>query len=285
MEYTKIKVSSKDDPKRFYRILAVQGNPDLYTLGAIIGKSVNVWFEHFYMFRSKKVSFVPDQWLEEALYWNEDLAMSKYNLSDLGSSFVYEYDTGEGYEFACKVYKKKINYDVEDGYLPIAFVVEGKGQGIFENDHRTLWMYLAGQIKADATDDEENYNFLPMNMSFTSFGDFDAPLDIEDMMYYKEEINTVVNHFRSEPSQEQDEDDDFLENEEEINSFMYKVAGDIFLNPDMNKLFRRLIETHDINDAYEMIVKTIAKTISSMDEDADQAEFDEAISNALNSLE
>ncbi len=212
--------------------------------------------------------------------------MSKYNLSDLGSSFVYEYDTGESYDFDCKVYKKKINYDVEseDEEFPVAFVVEGKGQGIFENDHRTLWMYLAGQIKPDATDDEENYNFLPMNMSFTSFGDFDAPLDIEDMTYYKEEIEFTANHFRSEPSQEQDEDDDFFENEEEVNSFMYKVAGDIFLNPDMNQLFRKLIENHDINDAYEMIVETIVKTISNMDEDADQTEFDEAISNALNSL-
>lgn len=44
MEYTQIKISSQDDPKRFYRVLAVKGNPDLLTLGALIGCSINAWF-------------------------------------------------------------------------------------------------------------------------------------------------------------------------------------------------------------------------------------------------
>lgn len=65
--------------------------------------------------------------------------MSKTHLSDLGENFEYWYDTGEGWDFFCKVMKRKYKYnEIQDEELPLALVVEGKGQGIFENDHQTL---------------------------------------------------------------------------------------------------------------------------------------------------
>lgn len=94
MEYTKVKVLSKDDPKRFYRVLAIKGNPDLYELGAIIGFSVQAWFEHMYLFNKKGQPYIPDMWMED--FWEDAIPMSKSHLSDLGNSFTFEYDTGEG---------------------------------------------------------------------------------------------------------------------------------------------------------------------------------------------
>ena len=201
MEYTQIKVSSKDDPKRFNRLIAVLGNPDLLELGAIIGQSVNAWFEHAYLFRKPKENkcYVIESWVDDFGFNSDDYSMAKTYLSDLGDTFIYEYDTGEGYEFDCKVFKKKLNY-VEDDYdeedYPIAFVVKGNGQGIFENAHGTLWKYLDGHIDPKSQGDEEEYDFLPMNMDFEKFGDFDAPLDLEEYIFYKESIDLIADNYR-----------------------------------------------------------------------------------------
>ena len=89
MEYTKIKVASKDNPKLFYRVIAVAGDPSLYQLGVIIGKSIRCWFEHMFLFRNKAAAYWPDMYCEEY----DDEPMSLNYLSDLGDKFVYEYDT------------------------------------------------------------------------------------------------------------------------------------------------------------------------------------------------
>lgn len=79
MEYTKIKITSKDDAKRFYRVLAVQGDPDLYVLGALIGESLQVDFEHAYMFVNKQGQYVFDEWVEDHNYFSlvKDFPMSE----------------------------------------------------------------------------------------------------------------------------------------------------------------------------------------------------------------
>lgn len=195
LEYTQIKVSSKDDPKRFNRMIAIKGDPNLMDLGAIIGLSVNAWFEHCYLFRipKQKKTFVFDSWLDDFIADDNEFSMTSSHFSDLGESFIYEYDTGEGYEFDCKVLKRKKEcLPDDDEEYPVAFVVKGVGQGIFENDHRALWAYLAGLIDPESGNDEENWIFLPMNMDFEKFGDFDKPLDLNDYVYYQEDIDSVI---------------------------------------------------------------------------------------------
>lgn len=188
MEYTQIKISSQDDPKRFYRVLAVKGNPDLLTLGALIGCSINAWFEHAYLFRIKgqREAYAFDSWEDDYF-----LPMSKYHLSDLGDKFEYCYDTGENYDFDCKVMKRKVNsYYEDEEEADLAFVVKGAGQGIFENDHYTMWRYFDGLIDPNSNEENDEQR-LPMNMEFETYGDFDKPLDLEDYEYsdfYIEEL-------------------------------------------------------------------------------------------------
>ena len=194
MEYTQIKVSFKKDPQHFNRVIAVHGNPSLYELGVIIGKSVNAWFEHYFLFKCTKQHkfYVPDNWADGD--FEEDVPLSKYHLSDLEDTFSYEYDTGEGYDFDCKKLKRKINYEPdEDEPEIIAFVVKGVGQGIFENDIYTLYRYLDGEIDPSSYEEsEEPWQNLPMNMDFDTYGDFNQPLDLEEYIYDKDEIDNIV---------------------------------------------------------------------------------------------
>ncbi len=197
MEYTQIKVTSTDDATRFNRTIAILGDPNLYRLGAIIGLSVNAWFEHCYLFKTSKprVEYIFDDW--ESFGFCETKKLSEAHLSDLGEKFSFEYDTGEGYDFYCKVLKRKYivkEEEVEDEY-PEAIVVKGSGQGIFENDHLTLYKYLSGKINPESEGNEDECEFLPMNMCFAKFGDFDKPLDLDEYVFFKEEIDEITNNF------------------------------------------------------------------------------------------
>ncbi len=195
MEFTQIKVSFNDNPKRLNRVIAINGDPDLYELGYIIGKSVNAWFEHCYLFETKKPrkSYVFDSWATGDFEW--DVPLSEYHLSDLPDTFTYEYDTGERYLFDCKKLKRKITGDYDEDI--IAFVVKGIGQGIFENDRGTLSLYLMGRIDPNSSEEGERpWQFLPMNMSFDTYGDFDKPLDLDDYIYYFPEVCSTAKYFK-----------------------------------------------------------------------------------------
>lgn len=195
MEYTKIKVTSQDDAKRFNRTIAITGDPDLYRLGVIIGLSVKAWFEHCWLFETQnpRITYLFDDWDDYGFYSSKKLSES--HLSDLGEKFTYEYDTGESYDFDCKILKSKFiikENQVEDNTYPEALVIKGKGQGIFENDHMTLWKLFDGKLDPESTGNEEEMDYLPMNMHFEKFGDFDNPIDLDEFVYYKEEIDSLI---------------------------------------------------------------------------------------------
>lgn len=259
MEYTKIKVASKDDPRRFYRVIAVAGDPGLYQLGLIIGKSIRCWFEHMFLFRVNRTVFWPDEACEEY----EDEPMSLYNLSDLGNKFVFEYDTGEGYEFDCTVMKRKY-YDNEDDDCGIlAKVIEGSGQGIFENDHGTLWKVLNGTADLDRMLDDEDFE-APMNMEeFETLGDFYEPLDFDEMVYMENDIYSlseqIFGEFEDFDEDEEDYEDEYddIAAEELENTVRHmmecQLAYDIFYDDELNDVFTYLIRSHSMREAFELI--------------------------------
>ena len=272
MEFTKIKICSRDDAKRFYRILAVREDIDLCDLGAVIGLSINCWFEHVYYFkcRSKDVCYVPDVWMKDT--WTDiDHPMSKATIDDLTEKFIYEYDMGEGWEFDCRILKTKYKAEFNTKDAPLGFVIEGKGAGIFENDHHTFWRYLAGEIDPNISEDNENERiYMPMNMEFETLGDFDKPLDLEKMRYYEDDVDGFTCQYKT----GYDEDDDDYDDEDKIEVAQQiirnSVAGECFNNEKVNKVFRKLIKNHDINEAYEMIynvfVDCISEDITSLDD-------------------
>ena len=277
MEYTKIKVVSKDDPKRFYRIIAVANDPGLYQLGVIIGKSIRCWFEHLFLFRDKGTLYWPDMYCEEY----DDEPMSEYNLSDLSDKFTFEYDTGEGYDFDCTVMKRKYYDDEDDDSGIIAKVIEGAGQGIFENDHDTLWSILDGDADLESPLEDDDYN-APMNMEeFEKLGDFFKPLNLDEMIYMEDEINTMAEHMNGESSfmnnddlpfyDDEDYDEDFDEDyddidPEEIRNTVHhmmecQIAYDIFYDDELNDVYTDLLKSHSMRDAFELISQTYIKSM------------------------
>lgn len=55
--------------------------------------------------------------LSEDYGYFEYKSLLNYNTSKLPSKFVYKYDTGEGYKFDCKIYKKKVNYNSTKDFI------------------------------------------------------------------------------------------------------------------------------------------------------------------------
>ncbi|MGM9948044.1 IS1096 element passenger TnpR family protein [Floccifex sp.] len=256
MEYKKIKITSKDNPKRFYRILAVKGDPDLNMLGALIGSSLNAFFGHYYMFYNKQASYVPDDWIES----DSDYGLNSSHLSDLQDSFTYVYDTGESWEFDCKVMKRTIQYESDVWENPLGFVVEGKGQGIFEDDHMTLFRYLNGEIDPNSNEEiPELHQSMPYNLDLDVYGDFDLPLNLDDYVYFENDMKMICQHL--DPDYEYDSRENDL-----LDEVLKNAALSIFMDDFTNQVYRKLIEKYDVNDAFDMIVNCYFKTFKELDE-------------------
>lgn len=284
MQYTKIKIEDKYYPKRLYRIVALKGNPKLSTLGAVFGKIFEADFEHYFMFRSGRKSFVASSWIEQ--FDDEDeYSISSSFLDDLDDEFEYEYDTGEGYLFKCKKYKNLIDINKEDEDSPDVIVLEGKGAGIFENNHGMLEDYLSGRLSDDSFNDNEDEYYMPYNLELEKLSDFDNELDLDNYEFFYEDVSYIADHFDDEiienPSY------NFEEEDEEIDEWLLReeVAADIFNSDKVNKVFRQLIKNVDINDAYEMLVKTY-KEIDELDEKNNYSadEYGKLFDEKINSL-
>lgn len=303
MHYTQIKITYPHFEKRFYRILAVKEDMNLVLLGAVIAKNLGAWFEHVYTFETKDKEYVPETWLDEPTSLKTALPMSQYTFKDLPDSFHFIYDTGEDWNFFCKKMKKTIEYHTDDinQPMPIAFLVEGKGAGIFENDRWTLDRYLNGEINPELDgDDEENDIYFPMNLDLDTFKDFDGPLDTDDdtYEYFGWQFDDVLDDYNTENSTnlptnardyvDDDWDDDFDQNDHDAQKAMYMasalIALDIFTQEDVNREFRRLIKTHDINEAFEMIHDVVIDLMMNTDPDMDQEEMDALRIKAIKAL-
>lgn len=172
MIYRKLKVSLKEAKERFYRVLLVKEDVDLETLGVILVTALGGEFEHMFLFHEGKKMYVDESWLEMD---NEEPMISK-KLCDIKDNFIFEYDTGEGWDFDCKLYKKKEEIESKD----LAILLDGEGQGIWEDNKHTLLRYLWGELDPD-TSEEDEYNgvYFPWNYEIEKLSDFDEDFDIE----------------------------------------------------------------------------------------------------------
>lgn len=176
MSYTKIKLEYNYGPKnRFYRIVLIKDNPDLFKLGVALGTVLGATFSHCFLFRVKNnISYVMALFMETQ--YEQYRYLGNYNLSDLPDKFIFEYDTGDGWEFDCRKYKEKVEVESTKDII----LIEGKGQGIWEDNIYTLNALFAGEIDPDSTyEDEENGICKPWNFDIDKYGDFDKPLNIE----------------------------------------------------------------------------------------------------------
>ncbi len=179
MTYTKIRMDFDYGPKgRFYRVVLIKGNPDLFELGIYLGMAVGAAFEHCFLIVSPKKDdyYVMSPFMEEPMDGYKYLR--NYHLNDLEDTFRFEYDTGDGWDFVCKRYKKKVELDSDQEII----LLEGKGQGIWEDDIGTLYALFRGDLDPNSTENDEDEGFYkPWNYEIERFGDFDLPIDIKEL--------------------------------------------------------------------------------------------------------
>ena len=131
---------------------------------------------------------------------------------------------------------------------------------------------------------------MPYNLDIKKLSDFDCDIDTEYMDYFDGEFDYIVDHFK-------EEDEYYLSNDskevgfgsEETADFLARdrVAFDVFNDEDINKVYRKLIIRHDVNEAYEMMVETFIKCMKDkpINNNEDVEEFDEYYLSELNDLD
>lgn len=180
MKYVKIKVSFRYAPERLYRVLLVPENVNLLRLAQIIGESLHVEWDHLFQFRCKDTCYILDVYddFEMGMTFSDDRSMMDHTIVALGQKAYFEYDFGDGWDFEVKIYKRLVNREEERE----AILLEGKGQGIWEDSISALFSYFRGDFDEydnSSEEDEEMLNLLPWNFENEHFRDFDAPLNIE----------------------------------------------------------------------------------------------------------
>ena len=85
--------------------------------------------------------------------------------------------------FDCKKYKTIVTKEFEDDEdVPTGFVLDAKGMGIWEDNIRSLYAYLEGEIDKDFDEeDEERGIYKPWNFDIKKYSEFDDPVDIEEL--------------------------------------------------------------------------------------------------------
>ena len=195
MIYTKIRADFKYGPKgRFYRVILVKEDINLYNLGVGLGLALGAEFEHCFLITEGNINkeYVMAAFMVDPMPSYKYLA--NYTLNDLGDKFCYEYDNGDGWDFICKKYKRKVELDSKKDII----VLEGAGQGIWEDNIGSLYALFSGEINPlEDHEDEDKGIYFPWNFEIEKFGDFDMPLDIEKLnqdinIHYKKLVNRFL---------------------------------------------------------------------------------------------
>ena len=186
IKYIKIRADFKYAKKgRFYRTFLVREDIGLGELGELIVNIFGGTLEHFFLYRLKDKSYLPSSWVDEWNYLGRHInePFKDKSINDLPDSFMFIYDTGDGWDFDCKKYKQivtKIIKDDED--IPTGFVLDGKGMGIWEDNIRSLYAYFDGEIDKDYNQEDENRGiYKPWNFQIDKYSEFDNPIDIEEL--------------------------------------------------------------------------------------------------------
>lgn len=210
MIYKEISVALKEFKDRLNRTVLVREDVSLFELGVVLCTALGAEFEHMFLFRSGKRNFCDPAWIDgrkEYSYYNK-------SIKDLGKKFTFIYDTGDDWEFDGSVKDENIEMNSND----IAFLIDGNGQGIWEDNKYNLMRYLDGEIDPDTDEeDEERDIYFPWNYEIERFSDFDNDFDliaeqedfsnlVEDNLVELENAREDVSGFIPDPDEEEDYD-------------------------------------------------------------------------------
>lgn len=257
--YIKIKASYKYNKDRLYRTILVKPHTNLVDLGAILCAVFGSQLEHPYMFYTKYANYVPRLLMDDEA---DSCCMEDFALDDLDDTFTFHYDFGEDWSFTCRKYKREsILQDTRTVIL-----LDGKGQGIWEDNRDGLDAYLSGMVDPDSIEPDENLGvYPPWNMKFTKYSDFDLPLDISALQIILDNsIDDIISECR-ESMISDDEDEDQTEVSEVVFSIIASAVETQVQNvPYVTQTFQRLKRVYDENTAYGMIAQVLTDEVSAV---------------------
>jgi hypothetical protein len=161
MKYKKIRLDYTNCEKgRFYRILLVNENLPLSHFGCAVVAAFKGKLGHAFMFESEGSFYV-----HEAYLGNGKLSIEDYSVRFLENRFRFIYDMGDSWEFIGEIYEETNEIDSNEEVI----MVDGAGQGIWEDNRYILDRYLRGEIAPDTLEDAEMGLFLPWNFKNETF--------------------------------------------------------------------------------------------------------------------
>ena len=184
MPYVKIRFDFEYCEKdRFFRTLLVKKNLNLLSFGIAIVKAFKGELTHSFTFDTKEISYIPPYFEYTG---NGEKYMQDYTVEDLGKKFTFCYDLGECWYFKAKVYSKEIDevYKDGNGEEQEVVLIDGVGQGIWEDNKETFVKYLKGEIEPNSCKENEKLGiYKPWNFKIKKFSDFDTKFNLEDEKY------------------------------------------------------------------------------------------------------
>ena len=149
MTYRKIRFDFKycksDESDRFFRTLLVKKDLNLLNFGIAIVQAFKGQLTHSFTFEKGNESYIPPyfEYASEGEHF-----MQNYTVEDLGKKFTFCYDLGDGWYFNAKVYSKEVedSYEDEDGEEQDVVLIDGAGQGIWEDTCGTAPRHDLGAV-------------------------------------------------------------------------------------------------------------------------------------------
>ena len=315
MLYRKVRVSFNPAKRRFYRVLLVQENMNLVDFGCYLMEALGATFEHLFMYRKQRTRYVIGSWID----FGYEYDMADFTINDLADTFTFIYDTGDYYEFTVKMSAetREINASEKDStYSEPMILLEGKGQGIWEDNIYSLLAYLQGELSAEDVEDEERGFAFPWNYDIEKFGDFDNPIDIheiqncitvhgpQNLKQYQEILEEDLGFQNSNSEEEtyeyyEDEDeydDEDFELDEAMDSMIREPLNMISFGcvaktdqlveerEEVRRVFDKLSLMYDVQEVYRFMVPVLleeyAKALKA-DTDIDYDAYEERIQELL----
>lgn len=268
MRYIKLKASFRYAPDRLFRVLLVPENVDLLRLAQIIGDSFHVEWEHLFEFRKGDTHYVLTTEDDFGDFFSNSISepMQDHDIRDLGQKAVFEYDFGDGWLFDLRFYKRIVEWEEEKA----AFVLEGAGQGVWEDNIGGLFAYFDGSVTDDAEPNDFEYN-LPWNFNNENYSDFDKPLDfIAEQKYLEDRLKHKI---VLEDDEAVDEDDDsimeeFLKETDGLDRLGTDKALHKWVSQAMTKLCRQYGEPRATMLVFRMLLEEQQSIAEGFEDDA-----------------
>lgn len=175
MRYKTLHIEFMPFPKRLNRIIKVREDLDLFTLGVVLVVALNGQFEYPFVFQTRRRDYLSRYFgqIDE----ETQVYMTNYHLKDLGSNFIFMYDTADSWIFKVKV----INIE-EIRSRKHGFIIDAVGQGIWENELDLLTRYLKGEVRGDIRQGQEEDKLSHLwERKVRPVSDFDRVLDIQSL--------------------------------------------------------------------------------------------------------